>query len=1339
MHWQKRLQTKVDIPKIAWQTEVNQHWAHIRDEVQQQCRALYPKPKRVQRQIYFSDRAWDQLCVRKDLRQHGRQLLREERRMFLQQVFVSWARKSSRDDMQLLFRSLHLQRLQIALTLQKKIQADIAFRKVKKEDWKEWALSRMKQSVDEANHAVGSDLYRILQPKKAIQRSRFGCHAPLPGMRDSHGSWCHDRHSIALAWESQFGQLEHAHPTTIQELWDRSKPSSRCRSVSDLHHIPDLYDFAEALRSMNPVKATGVDAIGAEIWKQDLEENARRLYPLLLKGALHEQWIVEFSGGWLLPLWKKKGSAQQMEMYRGILLEPVLGRALSRAWRKRIVDTAEGWTAMMQWGGRTGLSIEALHLHARLWQANAVAAKQCCALVFVDIKAAFYSVAKPLLARAHHNDQQLRELFAKFRLPMTAFPEFLRAVKQADLVRQYTRSDITATSVKATLSHSWFVVPNGNAVYAPETGSRPGDPLADLLFTMVMADILHEINRRQWEDPVFPSDVHEDHCISQNITWVDDSAFVVQTEAPCFVDQVAKMMHHIIDVMAERGVALSYGQGKTAIIMTFQGKDAGRFKRKFEAEHGSHLQIFTEHFGLTKVPVVTHYKHLGGFLLRGGAVLPELKVRHAQTQAQLKPLRKLLANQDLSLLKRRQLLQSMAMPVMCLHAGTWFNLNVGEKEAWHAMVFRTYLALVTRTGQDFPHHTMEELAVLANQPMPAALLHIQKLRLFLQIVKAGDEQMIDAIHVNWHCAGEKSWMAELQQAIDWLAQTRGDYDWPDFGIRDLDDRRAWHWAGAQHAKIKKWLAQAIKAHKIRIATFVKLRQYDQGQRDLLQQWGWTRDTITNTNPVEIEHAHCPDCGLTFKCKADVAVHQQRVHGKRIAIRRFVVDGTCRMCRRTFHSRARLIQHLHYGTTTCWIKHMKKYIPLPLDEATLLDEKDREAGAAHHQRGMPTYQRGQTWRPSWDSELTEVLQVQSHDIDGPVTAEEIAKWEQYGMLPVGQGGRERSVRKQKGYNEVDILHACSLLEQSLVDEAPQWSGQRSVPRPIVRQERFVLLLFSGHRRYGDIASWLQWDGAATPLCIDVAVHPHFGDVHRDDLWIRLIKSGCVIGAHAGPPCETYTAARWLEELGRLFPRPLRDTSFPWGLPNLSLKEVRQVSIGTLLMLKTLQLLMLVYAYGGAFTLEHPTGDDLDARKWSIWKSGMVQRLLQSGDFRQTRFLQGPLGQPFAKPTTFLSARLPLLDQHLYASYQPGWRPTKVLGGVENGEWRTAESKVYPVKLCCIIAKQLLWHNSQVAGCDDVVDLAFLQDAREALASTWDDYGGENAVMCKDYFASTEVFT
>ena len=1327
--------TPIDIPVVDWNIEVNQHWAEIRDSIQRQCKQLYPKPKRVKRQIYFSQYTWEQLCHRKDLRQEIRKVVRQDSWGVLKNVFNAWAKRRTTIEAQAIENRIrHLRRLQIALCLHEQNQSEKLFRKAKKTDWKEWAISRMRESVGEANASKGSDLFRILQPKKAIQRAKFGAHAPLPGMRDRFGAWCQDRHHIALAWESQFGQLENAEKTSIHELWERSQPKRQQKTVQDLMEIPDLFQFEEALRSMNPSKATGVDAIGAEIWKQDVASNARLLFPLLVKGALNEQWIVEFSGGWLLPLWKKKGNAQQMETYRGILLEPVLGRAISRAWRKQIVSTADGWTALMQWGGRTGLSIEALHLHARIWQSNAAVSRQCCALVFVDIKAAFYSVAKPLLAKAHHDTMQLQTLFAKFKLPMTAFQAFRQAVENSDLVRNYTRSDVAAASVKATLSHSWYVVPNGSAVHAPETGSRPGDPLADLLFSMLMADILHEINRRQCDDPVYQSNVCDDSYISQNITWVDDSAFVVQADAPQFVSQVTKLMHHIIDVMAERGVALSFGQGKTAIILTFQGKEAGQYKRKFEQEQGHQLHVLTEHFGLTKVPVVTHYKHLGGFLTRGGAILPELRVRNAQTQAQIKPIRKILTNEDLDLQKRRQLLQSMAIPVLCLHAGTWFGLNVGENEAWHATVFRTYQALTTRNGQEFPHHTVEELAVLADQPMPSALLHVQKIRLFLQIVRAEDEQMIDAILVNGKISGEKSWFAELQLAIEWMAQNRGDHDWPDYGLRDLHDRRAWHWAGNRHADIKKWLKQAIKAHKIRIATLVKLRKYDQGQQNMLREWGWHHNPTDEASQEAASDATCPDCGQAFKCKADVAVHQQRIHGRRIAIRRYVVDGVRRICCRNFHSRARLIQHLHYGTTQCWVKHMRRYIPMTLEEAREMDEKDCKAGAAHHQRGLHEYQQGQTWRTCTEEEKQDVLQVKSQDLQGEITPEEISQWTEIGLLPVAQGGRERSKRKQKGFISSDVIESCSLLEREIFQDAGKWSGAPLVPRPLTANTRYVLLLFSGHRRYGDVASWLQWEGTIIPICIDVAIHHVYGDVHRDDLWIRLIKSGLVIGAHAGP-----SAARWIEEIGRLFPRPLRDASHPWGIPNRSVRETKQMSVGTMLMMRTLQLLMLVYQYGGAFTLEHPAGDDSDKRKWSIWKSGMVKRLLRCRDFRRVRFLQGPLGQPFSKPTVFLSARLPLLERHLFSLYRPGWRPQMVLGGVQDGKWRTEVSKVYPVRLCFIIAQQFLWYNSKADETERNEDISFIAPAISALSSVWDGYGEETMTMCNDFFDSTEVFT
>ena len=135
----------------------------------------------------------------------------------------------------------------------------------------------MKQTVGEANSARGSDLFRILKPKQAIQRAKFGAHSPLPGVRDREGNWCKDRGHIAMAWERQFEDLETANAVTIQELWQKSQPQHKPRRVADLLEIPDPFDLEEALRSMNPAKATGVDATGAEIWKQDICCNARAI------------------------------------------------------------------------------------------------------------------------------------------------------------------------------------------------------------------------------------------------------------------------------------------------------------------------------------------------------------------------------------------------------------------------------------------------------------------------------------------------------------------------------------------------------------------------------------------------------------------------------------------------------------------------------------------------------------------------------------------------------------------------------------------------------------------------------------------------------------------------------------------------------------------------------------------------------------------------------------------------------------------------------------------------------------------------------------------------------
>ena len=147
------------------------------------------------------------------------------------------------------------------------------------------------------------------------------------------------------------------------------------------------------------------------------------------------------------------------------------------------------------------------------------------------------------------------------------------------------------------------------------------------------------------------------------------------------------------------------------------------------------------------------------------------------------------------------------------------------------------------------------------------------------------------------------------------------------------------------------------------------------------------------------------------------------------------------------------------------------------------------------------------------------------------------------------------------------------------------------------------------------------------------------------WVVAFTYSCQTSrrGHAGPPCETYSLARWLEIEDSIYPRPLRSCEQPWGLDGRTLRETRQWMMGNILMWRALFLLFTIYAYGGSFTLEHPKGCGGKDNKWTIWDSSFIKQLMLAGDIKLWAILQGPLGQPFAKPTNLLAARLERLGR------------------------------------------------------------------------------------------------
>lgn len=140
-------------------------------------------------------------------------------------------------------------------------------------------------------------------------------------------------------------------------------------------------------------------------------------------------------------------------------------------------------------------------------------------------------------------------------------------------------------------------------------------------------------------------------------------------------------------------------------------------------------------------------------------------------------------------------------------------------------------------------------------------------------------------------------------------------------------------------------------------------------------------------------------------------------------------------------------------------------------------------------------------------------------------------------------------------------------------------------------------------------------------------PLWGDATRPEtqrFWQQGADSGFVHGFLTGPPCETWSQARFVALLDHSTgPRPLRDADQLWGLEALSLRELVQVLVGNDLLLFAFDMMLRLYFSCGCGVLEHPEMPD-DDMKPSIWKLPIMQVFRRLSGFNEVSFGQGLLG-------------------------------------------------------------------------------------------------------------------
>ena len=238
--------------------------------------------------------------------------------------------------------------------------------------------------------------------------------------------------------------------------------------------------------------------------------------------------------------------------------------------------------------------------------------------------------------------------------------------------------------------------------------------------------------------------------------------------------------------------------------------------------------------------------------------------------------------------------------------------------------------------------------------------------------------------------------------------------------------------------------------------------------------------------------------------------------------------------------------------------------------------------------------------------------------------------------------------------------------------------------------YVVHLYSGHRREDDFHSWMQRGlhdrniHHVVVLSIDTAIHETM-NIHSKALWdflVEIARCSRLIALLLGPPCETWSSARFEILPGDLRgPRPLRLSSSTWGLHGLSFRELQQVRVGNVLLLKGLWLAVIVALHRGSVVLEHPSLP-FDDQKPSIWKTALLLLLTRRPNalFFTKSLHQWRYGSPGVKPTTFLCANISI-DRPLSECIIPGIsKPvTSLIGRHSDGSFKTSAAKEYPSAL------------------------------------------------------------
>ena len=946
----------------GWEVSIEEHVERLTTHVQQGLKSAFPPSAQHPEKPFVGQNTWSLIQERNNLRKSIKNCKEQLKRLTLRECLKAWKGNMQREVEKESTSYNFLMKYQ-AILEEMKEDTNKQIRKSSKADQIHY-LDQIEEELKTACPSGNAKLiyeklkcFRPANPKKRIKTAK-----PLPFLIGDAGpvetleEWC-------KAWESHWSKLEIAEICpfeTHQMAMCDTHPTLNCTKEEIIKEWPTLLQCETAIRRLKRNKAGGRDGITPEIYLAAPEQAAQKIFPLLAKQAAHGTVPFSHRGGLAIPLFKHKGQQHQRENFRSIVLEDVMAKIIAKTWRTRVEQAFQQAACSLQGGARKGLGPNAHILRVRIQQTNARIRKKTFVMLTMDIESAFYRAIRQLIVDVPQEEAQLDFLTRAFRLfqldpnQVDTFNEELSTTKILDEIGV---SRPIQRIIQSSFHGSWCKLPQSEDCLNTSAGSKPGSPMADILFSMIMWKFLKGMreqlaNEAQWKEE------------GNILTWIDDVACTFEAEVEETLPKTAAMLQMMHDQATRLALRPSLKKGKTEAMMCLRGKNS-REHRRIKEDSDNIIHFHTRE-GPKQVACVDESRYLGSIIDCTDSLLPEILATTAQAYSAIRPLKgRVLQQQAFKQTQRKSIIQALALSKTMYSCRTWPKMREAEEKQWNTRIHR-----IQRSMQKLAEEQhVSDLQMRANNdwPHPRQYLQYARLQLLASLKTWADSEYMQPFFEQEELDGPNTWVSQVVNDMKevWLEVSDGD------SFKAI-------WERIQSEKVNKDMKKYINRHK---------KKWKHIQQTMAEIKRSKKDqTATNATKEIGDEWFCYECGIQWNTRTAWAVHNRTAHGILSLAAFYAPTETCYICGRCFHTRGRPIQHLSFGTTTCLERLQKTVEPLTKAQVCWLNERDADARREQNQTGRRTHEQKRIFL---EKELRHIEEMTG---DWKAYHEDLADWE-----------------------------------------------------------------------------------------------------------------------------------------------------------------------------------------------------------------------------------------------------------------------------------------------------------------------------------------------------------